>query len=46
MAWTPSGINLINKDTQGSALIAMLLSLSKELQRLQAEIDELKRSKK
>jgi hypothetical protein len=45
MAWNPQGINLINKDTQGSALVAILLSLSKELARLQQEIDELKRSK-
>jgi hypothetical protein len=45
MAWNPQGINLINKDTQGSVLIAILVSLSKELARMQQEIDELKRSK-
>lgn len=46
MAWTPQGLNLIDKSTQGSALIAILISLSKELARLQEEIDELKRKQK
>jgi hypothetical protein len=45
MAWTPTGAHLLSDLPQGLVLINILNSLSREIARLQAEIDELKRSK-
>jgi|Laugresu1bdmlbdd_1035124.scaffolds.fasta_scaffold04689_4 hypothetical protein len=45
MAWTPTGAHLFSNLPEGMTLINILNSLARELARLQAEIDELKRSK-
>ncbi len=45
MAWTPLGINLLAGTEEGRVLISILNSLARELARLQAEIDELRRNK-
>lgn len=45
MAWQPLGINLLSGTEEGRVLITILNSLARELSRLQAEIEELKRNK-
>lgn len=43
MAWNPSGIlNTLSGTTGGAAWIQTLTALSRELERLQKEIDELR----
>jgi hypothetical protein len=46
MSWQPLGSTLLSGTEEGRILINILNSLARELARLQAEIDELKRKQK
>lgn len=46
MAWQPVGVALLTGTEEGRILINILTSLARELDRLQKEIDELKRTAK
>lgn len=46
MAWQPTGIPLLSGTEEGRVMISILNSLARELDRLQKEIDELKRKQK
>lgn len=41
--WSPVGINLLSKNYNGSVLVNMIMTLARELENMQREIDELKR---
>ena len=43
MSWTPPVVSLLTKIDSSGALVQVFTSLSRELQRLQEEINDLKR---
>jgi hypothetical protein len=45
MAWVFNGISLLSSQYNPSAMVQLVQSLSRELERLQKEIDELKKVK-
>jgi hypothetical protein len=45
MAWNPATINLLSTQYNGSAMVALIQSLVKELAKMQQEIDQLKKVK-
>jgi hypothetical protein len=45
MAWVFNGISLLSSQYNASAMVQLVQSLSRELERLQKEIDELKKDK-
>jgi hypothetical protein len=45
MAWNPATINLLSTQYNGSAMVAIIQSLVKELAKMQQEIDQLKKVK-
>ena len=46
MSWYPTGFNLLSNTADGRILTNIIASLVKELARMQAEIDELKKGKR
>lgn len=43
MAWTPNGLSLMSNTYSGFAMVQFINSLARELERMQREIDELKK---
>lgn len=43
MAWVPKGLGVLNNSYDGFTMLQLMNSLARELERMQREIDELKR---
>lgn len=41
--WNPIGINLLSKDYNGAVVVSLLQSLTRELENMQREIEELRK---